>query len=92
MLLVWFGLALPAAAVVVVFWSMCLIARRPLPGLLVNTVTAVAMIVGIRLLADGSLSRVGLLYLVVQWAVAAAVAVPTWRGLVHPSGRSGRHS
>ncbi len=92
MLLVWFGLALPAAAVVVVFWSMCLIARRPLPGLVVNALTATVMIVGIRLLADGSLSRIGLLYLVVQWAVAAAVVVPTWRGLVGPSRRSGRHS
>jgi O-antigen/teichoic acid export membrane protein len=85
MLLVWFGLALPATAVVVVFWSVCLIARRPVPGLVVNTLTAAVMIVGIQLLAGGPLSRVGLLYLVVEWAVAAAVVVPTWRGLLGPS-------
>jgi len=90
-LLVWFGLALPAAAVVVVFWSMCLIARRPVPGLVVNTLTAAAMIFGIRLLADGPLSRVGLLYLVVQWVAAAAVVVPTWRGLVNPPRGPRRH-
>ena len=62
-----------------------------MPGLVVNTLTAAAMIFGIRLLADEPLSRVGLLYLVIQWVVAAAVVVPTWRGLVSTPRRPRRH-
>jgi len=59
---------------------------------LVNTLTASAMILGIRLLADAPLSRVGLLYLIVEWTVAAAVVLPTWRGLAGPSRHSRGHS
>jgi O-antigen/teichoic acid export membrane protein len=81
-LLRWIGLALPAAAVNLLFWATCLVRRRPWPVFAVNFATSGAVVGGILLLGHGaSISRVGMAYCIVQWAIAAVVSFPTIRGL-----------
>ena len=81
-LLRWVGLALPATAVNLLYWAMCLIRRRPWPVFALNLATSGAIVGGVLLLGPGAdVSRVGIVYCVAQWAVAAAVSLPTIRAL-----------
>jgi hypothetical protein len=81
-LLKWTGLAMPATAAIVLFWAVCLIRRRPLRSFGVNLLAAISIVSGVLLLRPGSdISRVGMIYCTVQWAVAAVLAVPTFAGL-----------
>ena len=76
-LLRWVGLAVPATAVNLLFWATCLIRRRPWPVLAVNFATSVAIVCGVLILGPGaSISRVGMIYCIVQWAIASVVAFP----------------
>ena len=77
-LLRWVGLALPAAAINLLFWATCLVRRRPWPVFAVNFATSVGVVGGVLLLGPGtSIGRVGMIYCIVQWAIAAAVSFPT---------------
>jgi hypothetical protein len=81
-LLHWIGLALPAVAVNLLFWATCLIRRRPWPVFAVNFATSGAIVGGVLLLGHGaSISRVGMTYCIVQWAIAVVLSFPTIRGL-----------
>ena len=81
-LLRWSGLALPAATVVLVYWSICLVARRAWPVFWINMTTATAMVVGVFLIPRSSgIAAVGLLYCLVQWGLAIVVAGPALRSL-----------
>jgi O-antigen/teichoic acid export membrane protein len=78
----WAGLAMPATAVIVFFWSLCSIRRRPWPSFGINLFTAVAIFGGVLLLRPGSdISRVGMIYCAVQWVAALVVAFPLFTGL-----------
>jgi O-antigen/teichoic acid export membrane protein len=78
----WAGLAMPATAVIVFFWDLCSIRRRPWPPVVVNLFTAVAIFGGVLLLHPGSdIGRVGMIYCVAQWLAAIVVAFPTFTGL-----------
>ena len=77
-LLRWVGLALPATAVNLLFWATCLVRRRPWPVFAVNFAISGAVVGGVLLLEHGaSISRVGMVYCAVQWAVAAVISFPT---------------
>lgn len=77
-LLRWAGLALPGSAVTLLFWSACLVERRAWPILWMNLAISVGMLAGVLTLDAGdSPSSVGMLYCLVQTAVAVAVARPT---------------
>jgi O-antigen/teichoic acid export membrane protein len=81
-LLHWVGLSIPATAVIVLFWAACLVRRRPWPVFAVNVTTSGAIIGGVLLLRLGTdISRVGMIYCIVQWAAAAAVSLPTFTAL-----------
>ena len=63
-LLRWVGLALPAVAVNLLYWSLCLVRRRPWPVFAVNLTTSAVMISGVMLLRNGAdITRVGIIYL-----------------------------
>ena len=81
-LLRWTGLAMPATAIIVLFWAACLVRRRPWPVFAVNLTTSAAIVGGVLLVGrDADISRVGMIYCIVQWAAAAAVSLPTNRAL-----------
>lgn len=81
-LLRWVGFATPATAVIVLFWAVCLVRRRPWPVFAVNLATSGAILGGIFLLNQRTdIARVGIIYCSVQWAAAIAVSVPTSREL-----------
>lgn len=81
-LLHWVGLAIPATAVIVLFWSVCLVHKRPWPSFAVNLVSSIAVVGGVMTLRAGSdISRVGVVYCSVQWAAALVVSVPTFLAL-----------
>jgi hypothetical protein len=81
-LLRWVGLALPATALNLLFWATCLVRRRPWPVFAVNFATSVAVVSGVLLLRPGtSIGRVGMIYCITQWAIAAAVSFPTIKAL-----------
>lgn len=81
-LLRWVGLALPATAVNLLFWATCLVRRRPWPVLMVNLTTSGAIVGGVLLLGrNAGINHVGIIYCSVQWAVAAAVSLPTVKAL-----------
>jgi O-antigen/teichoic acid export membrane protein len=81
-LLHWVGLAVPATAVIVLFLAVCLVRQRPWPALALNLATSIAIVGGILLLGSAaSVSRVGIVYCITQWVAAAAVSLPTFRGL-----------
>lgn len=81
-LLRWVGLALPAAAVNLLYWALCLVRRRPWPVFAVNLATSAVMIGGVMMLRDGAdISRVGIIYCLAQWTVAAVVALPALKTL-----------
>jgi O-antigen/teichoic acid export membrane protein len=87
-LLRWLGLALPAITINLLFWSFCLVRRRPWPVLAVNLTTSAVIIGGVLLLRQGAdVSRVGMIYCLSQWVVAAAVAVPALKALRLVRGR-----
>jgi hypothetical protein len=78
----WAGLAMPATAVIVFFWSLCSIRRRPWPSFGINLFTAVAIFGGVLLLRPGSdISHVGMIYCAVQWVAALVVVFPLFTGL-----------
>jgi O-antigen/teichoic acid export membrane protein len=78
----WVGLAMPATAVIVFFWALCAIRRRPWPAFGINLFTAVAIFGGVLLLRPGSdIGRVGMIYCAVQWTSALVVVFPTFAGL-----------
>lgn len=80
-LLVWIGLSLPATGIGLVYWSLCLIGRRPWPVFAMNLTTSAAIIGGVIALGPGDVSRIGTLYFAVQWVVALAVVRPAFRKL-----------
>lgn len=81
-LLRWVGLSVPAVAVILLFWSTCLVRRRPWPVFAVNIATTGAIIGGVMSLGRGSdSSSVGVIYCVVEWAIAVVVTFPTIKGL-----------
>jgi O-antigen/teichoic acid export membrane protein len=81
-LLGWVGLALPAVAVNLLYWALCLVRRRPWPVLAVNLTTSAVMIGGVILLRHGAdISRVGTIYCLAQWTVAVVVALPAIKTL-----------
>jgi O-antigen/teichoic acid export membrane protein len=81
-LLRWVGLALPATALNLLFWATCLVRRRPWPVFAVNFATSVAIVGGVLLLGPGaSIGRVGMIYCIAQWAIAAVVSFPTIKAL-----------
>lgn len=81
-LLRWIAMATPATAVIVLFWSVCLVRRRPWPVFGINLGTSAAILVGMFLLRQGaSISDVGELYCFVQWASASVVIIPAVRAL-----------
>lgn len=80
-LLVWIGLSLPATAVGQIYWSVCLIGRKPWPVFAMNLITTALIIGGVLLLGRGNVERVGILYCAVQWVVALVVGVPALRAL-----------
>jgi O-antigen/teichoic acid export membrane protein len=81
-LLHWAGLAMPATAVIVLFLAVCLVRRRPWPVFAVNLMTSSAIVGGVLLLGPGAdISRVGMIYFIVQWAAAAVVSLPTLKAL-----------
>jgi hypothetical protein len=81
-LLRWSGLALPATAVIALYWATCLVRRRPWPVFAVNLATSAGIIVGVISIKPGAgIASVGEIYCAVQWIVAAAVALPTIRAL-----------
>ena len=89
-LLRWAGLAMPATAVIVLFWAACLVRRRPWPVFAVNLATSGAIVGGVLLLGrDANISYVGMIYCIAQWIAAAAVSLPTIRMLQVIRTRSG---
>jgi hypothetical protein len=80
-LLRWLGLSLPAMAVNLLYWATCLIRRRPWPVFALNLTTTGVIISGVLLLGQGTVSRVGIIYCLTQWVIAAAVSLPTIRAL-----------
>jgi O-antigen/teichoic acid export membrane protein len=87
-LLIWIGLSFPATAVALIYWSVCLIGRKPWPVFGMNLATTVLTISGVALLGHGDVDRVGWLYCGVQYVVAIAVARPGLRALRHLVNRS----
>lgn len=76
-LLRWIGLALPAAALNLLFWAICLVRRKPWPVLMLNLTTSIGIIGGSLLLRYGEDSAdVGAIYCAVQWAVALFFFIP----------------
>jgi hypothetical protein len=81
-LLRWVGLSVPAVAVTLLFWSTCLVRRRPWPVFAVNVATTGAIIGGVMSLGRGSdSSSVGLIFCVVEWAIAVMISFPTFKAL-----------
>ncbi len=81
-LLHWVGLAVPAVAVNILYWATCLVRRRPWPVFAVNLTTSSAMVGAVLLLGSGTdISRVGMIYCIVQWVIAAVIAFPTIKAL-----------
>ena len=81
-LLRWVGLALPAVAVNLLYWALCLVRRRPWPVFAINLTTSAVMIGGVMLLRDRTdISQVGIVYCLAQWAVAAVVVLPAMKTL-----------
>ena len=81
-LLQWIGLAVPATAVILLFLALCLVRRRPWPAFAVNLGASSAIIGGVLLLEPGAeISRVGMIYCIVQWGAAAVVSWPTYTAL-----------
>ena len=81
-LLQFVGLAVPATAVMVLFLALCLVRQRPWPAFAVNLTTGGAIVGGVLLLGPGAdISRVGMIYCIVQWVAAVAVSWPTYTAL-----------
>jgi hypothetical protein len=81
-LLRWIGLALPATAINVLFWAVCLVRRRPFPVLALNLAISTGIIGGSLLLQHGaSITDIGIIYCAVQWTVAVVVSIPTVKAL-----------
>ena len=82
LLLHWIGLAMPGTTVIVLFWAVCTIRQRPWPAFAVNLTTSIAIVAGVLLLKSGvDISRVGMIYCIVQWSAAAVLSLPTFTGL-----------
>lgn len=78
----WGGLAMPATTVIIFFWALCSVQKRPWPAFGINLFTAIATFGGVLLLRSGSdISRVGEIYCAVQWLAALMVVLPTFTGL-----------
>jgi O-antigen/teichoic acid export membrane protein len=81
-LLRWIGLSVPAMAINLLFWSTCLVRKRPWPVFAVNLTTSTAIVGGVLTLSVGSsISSVGAIYCMVQWAVALVLIFPTIRAI-----------
>ena len=81
-LLRWIGLAAPATAIISLFLGSCLVRRRPWPAFAVNLTTSAAIVGGVLLLgSDADISRVGMIYCIVQWVTATVISWPTFRAL-----------
>lgn len=78
----WAGLAMPATAVIVFFWALCIIRRHPWPAFGVNLFTTTTIFGGVLLLPSGSdISHVGMVYCIAQWLAALMIVFPTFTGL-----------
>ncbi len=81
-LLRWIGLATPATAIIVLFWTSCLIQQRPWPAFFINLTTSAAMLASVLELGrGGKIGHIGMIYCIVQWGAATVVAIPTARAL-----------
>jgi hypothetical protein len=81
-LLRWVGLGAPATAIIVLFWAVCLVRQRPWPVFVLNITTSGAILGFVLTLGHGSdVSRVGLIYCIVQWTAALAVSWPAAKAL-----------
>lgn len=81
-LLRWVGLAVPATAVIVLFWAVCLVRQHPWPVFMINLATSAVILVGVLKLGPGTeIDRVGMIYCIVQWGAAAVISIPTVRAL-----------
>jgi O-antigen/teichoic acid export membrane protein len=81
-LLQWVGLATPATAVILLFLALCLVRRRPWPAFAVNLTTSGVIVAGVLLLkSHADISRVGMIYCIVQWMAAVVVSWPTFTAL-----------
>jgi hypothetical protein len=81
-LLRWIGLAAPATAVIVLFWTVCLVRKDPWPTFAINLAMSVGVLGGVLQLGRGTeIARVGMIYCIVQWGAATVVAIPTVRAL-----------
>ena len=81
-LLRWIGLALPAAALNLLFWATCLVRRRPWPVLVLNLTTSIGIIGASLSLRRGADSAdIGAIYCIAQWVVAIVVFIPTVKAL-----------
>ena len=81
-LLHWTGLAMPATAVIILYGSLCLLRRRPWPLFAVNLAASAGIVGGVLLLPPSAdISRVGMIYCIVQWVTAAVVSLPAFMAL-----------
>jgi|GEM_PF-4130619 len=81
-LLRWIGFAMPATAIIALWWSVCSIRQRPLPGLLVAIMVSGGILGGVALLKSGAgIDQVGFIYCVVEWSTAALISLPTFSAL-----------
>jgi O-antigen/teichoic acid export membrane protein len=81
-LLRWIGLSVPAMAINLLFWSTCLVRRRPWPVFAVNLTTSTLVIGGVLVTGRGSsIASVGAVYCVAQWSVALICVLPTFAAL-----------
>jgi O-antigen/teichoic acid export membrane protein len=81
-LLRWVGLAIPATALIVLFWAVCLVRQRPWPVFMINLTTSAVILVSVLRLGRGAeIDRIGAIYCSVQWAAAAIIFIPTLKAL-----------
>jgi hypothetical protein len=73
---------MPATAVIIFFWAVCSIYRRPWPAFFLNLFTAAATFGGVLFLhSKNGIGSVGMIYCVVQWMAALVIVFPTFTGL-----------
>jgi O-antigen/teichoic acid export membrane protein len=81
-LLRWVGLAVPATALIVLFWAICLVRQHPWPVFMINLTTSAVILAGVLRLGRGAeIDRVGVIYCIVQWGAAAILTIPTLKAL-----------
>jgi O-antigen/teichoic acid export membrane protein len=78
----WIGISLPATAIIMLYFAVCLVKVRPGIIFAANLAVTVGTIGGLMTLRPGtSVAVVGAIYCVVQWIVALVCAIPAFRGI-----------